>query len=272
MTMKRPTIYTCVAALCLLTAVPGSAQRRGYSESDCGDRNWGDDRAGVCEVRELTMPTAGALSVDASPNGGIQVEGSGRYDIYVRAKVVATAETQERARQIAAGVRVQPSGDRLEAVGPDGLGRREGWSVSYELAVPSQMALNLKTVNGGISIKEVEGHLEFTTTNGGVRLSNVGGDVRGRTTNGGVHIDLDGATWRGEGLDVQTSNGGVHLSLPDGYSARLEAATVNGGLNSDFPMMVSGRVNKREIDATLGGGGPTLKVRTSNGGVRILKK
>ena len=218
------------------------------------------------------MPTSGALSVDASPNGGIQVEGSGRSDVHVRAKVTATAETQERARQIAEGVRVQPSGDRLEAVGPDNLGRREGWSVSYELAVPMQMALNLKTVNGGIGIKEVEGQIEFTTTNGGVKLANIGGDVRGRTTNGGVTIDLDGASWRGEGLDVQTSNGGVNLMLPEGYSARLEASTVNGGLNSDFPLMTSGRVSRRDVEATIGGGGATIKVRTSNGGVNIRRK
>jgi putative adhesin len=272
MTMQTRTIYACVAAACLLAAVPGSAQRRAYSESDCGNRNWGDDRAGVCEVRELTIPTSGSLSVDASPNGGIQVEGSGRYDVYVRAKVTATAETEERARQIAAGIRVQPSGDRLEAVGPDNLGRREGWSVSYELAVPAQMALNLKTVNGGVSIKEVEGQIEFTTTNGGVKLTNIGGDVRGRTTNGGVTVDLDGVSWRGEGLDVQTSNGGVNLMLPEGYSARLEASTVNGGLNSDFPLSVTGRISKRQVEATIGGGGAPIKVRTSNGGVNIRKK
>jgi DUF4097 and DUF4098 domain-containing protein YvlB len=117
----------------------------------------------------------------------------------------------------------------------------------------------------------VEGRLEFGTTNGGVRLTNVAGDVRGRTTNGGVDIDLDGPAWRGEGLDVQTSNGGVRLAIPDGYSAQLEAGTVNGGLNSDFPLTVKGRIN-RDIEATLGAGGAPIRVRTSNGGVRITRK
>jgi hypothetical protein len=263
MTMNKRPIFSAVLLLCLLPTLPGSAQRRGDSDDWCRQQGWGDDRAGFCEVRELT--------VDASPNGGIRVEGSARYDVLVRARIVATAASEDRARQIAAGVRVQPSGDRLEAEGPTGLGRREGWSVSYDLSVPMQMALSLKTVNGGVSIRDVEGRIDFTTTNGGVRLTNVAGDVRGRTTNGGVDIDLDGPSWRGEGLDVQTSNGGVRLAIPDGYSARLEAGTVNGGLNSDFPMTVRGRLT-RDIEATLGGGGAPIRVRTSNGGVRITRK
>lgn len=271
MTMKTRMNCGIVAAACVLAALPATAQRRIDSDDWCRQQNWGDDRAGVCEVRELTMPTSGSLAVDASPNGGIKVEGAQRYDVQVRARVVATATSEDRARQIASAVRVQPSGDRLEAEGPTGLGRRESWSVSYELSVPMQMALALKSVNGGVSIRDVEGRIEFATTNGGVRLTNVGGDVRGRTTNGGVDIELDGAAWRGEGLDVQTSNGGVRLSIPEGYSARLEAGTVNGGLNSDFPMTVRGRIN-RDIEATLGAGGAPIRVRTSNGGVRITRK
>ena len=93
--------------------------------------------------------------------------------------------------------------------------RRESWSVSYRLAVPSQMSLDLRTVNGGIAIENVDGRLEFTTVNGGVKLTDVSGSVRGRTSNGGVDVDLEGATWQGEGLDVETSNGGIRLRVPE---------------------------------------------------------
>ncbi len=33
----------------------------------------------------------------------------------------------------------------------------------------------------------------------------VEGNVRGRTTNGGVDVELDGPSWQGEGLDVETT-------------------------------------------------------------------
>jgi hypothetical protein len=249
---------------------PSSLQRPD-ADDWCRRQNSNNDRAAFCEVRERTFASGGSLTVDASPNGGIEVEGAQRYDIQMRARVVATAATEERAREIAAAVHIELSGDRLAAEGPEGLGRRESWHVSYQLSVPSQTNLSLKSVNGGLSLRDVEGRLEFATTNGGVRLTNLGGDVRGRTTNGGVDIVLDGATWRGDGLDVQTTNGGVKIAIPDEYSARLQVATQNGGMNSDFPLTVSGRLD-RGIDATLGAGGAPLRVRTSNGGVRIMKK
>jgi hypothetical protein len=241
------------------------------SDDWCREQTWSDDRRGVCEVRELTFASGGSLTVDASPNGGIKVEGAPRYDIHVRARVVATAMTEDRARQIASAVRIQPAGDRIEAEGPSGLGHREGWHISYELSVPNQTNLSLRSTNGGVSIRDVDGRIEFASTNGGVKLANVAGDVRGRTTNGGVNIELDGATWRGEGLDVQTSNGGVKLTIPDDYSARLLVSTTNGGMNSDFPIPATGR-HHRDVDATLGAGGAPIRVRTSNGGVRISKK
>ena len=81
-----------------------------------------------------------------------------------------------------------------------------------------------------------------------MKLTDVGGAVHGRTTNGGVDVDLDGATWQGEGLDVETSNGGVRLRIPEQYSARLEAGTVNGGISVDMPITLQGRIDRRDLD------------------------
>ena len=269
--MNTRLTFVSAALLTLFATGPGLSAQQRDSRDWCDQQNWGDDREGFCEVRELTVPSSGSLTVDARPNGGIRVQGEARYDVAVRARIVATADTVDRARQIVSAVRIQPAGDQIEAVGPTGLPRGEGWHVSYELSVPMQMNLSLKSTNGGINVRGVEGKMDITTTNGGVKLANVNGDIRGRTTNGGVDVELEGPTWQGEGLDLQTSNGGVRLSIPEHYSARLEASTVNGGFNSDFPVTAQGR-RPREIEATLGGGGAPIRVRTSNGGVRITKK
>ena len=271
--MSTRALAMFVLAAAIGGGVAGSAQQgRVVDDGWCRDERSGDGREQVCEVREYTLPAgAGPVAVDASPNGGIQVEGSARGDVVVRARVSATAETEQRAREIAGAVRVDAMADRISAEGPRGLDRREGWSVSYRVAVPTQTSLSLKTTNGGISVDGVDGRIEFTTVNGGVKLVNLAGDVRGRTTNGGVDVDLDGATWQGDGLDVETSNGGVRLHMPAGYSARLEAGTVNGGLNVDFPVTMQGRVD-REVVANIGAGGPLIRVRTHNGGVRVTSK
>jgi hypothetical protein len=253
----------------LAAAAPAAAQVA--TDEWCRGERWGNDRQGVCEVRQYTVPASGVLTVDAEPNGGIQVEGAARGDVLVLARVVAQAESQERAKQIADAVSVSAAPDKVAAAGPSGLGRRESWSVSYRVSVPSVSALDLRTTNGGISIRDVDGQIEFKTVNGGVKLTNLAGDVKGRTSNGGVDVDLEGPSWRGGGLDVQTNNGGVHLRIPEQYSAHLETGTVNGGFNIDFPLTVQGRID-RQVSADIGAGGPPIRVRTHNGGVKVSKK
>lgn len=258
-----------VAAL----GMPLTAQRQARGTGDwCAQQHWGDDREGFCEVREYTVPATGAtLTVDASPNGGIDVEGSGRGDILVQARVVATADTRDEASAIASRVQVVATAVRVDADGPRNLGRRQGWHVSYRLAVPTNTPLSLKSTNGGITMDNVNSHVELVTTNGGVKLSRVAGDVSGRTTNGGINVDLEGSAWDGNGLDLQTTNGGVHLMVPAGYNAHLEAGTTNGSVKIDFPVMVEGTRN-RSFSTDLGSGGAPVRVRTSNGGVKITKK
>jgi hypothetical protein len=267
---KRALSLFFLMALCA-APLPAAAQRSGDEDWCRSERQGNSDRENYCEVRQFTVVAAGTMNVNAEPNGGIQVEGTARGDIQVLAKVVAQAETQARAKQIADSVKVNATPGDVSADGPTGLSRREGWSVSYRLSVPSVSMLSLKTTNGGISIRDVDGQIDFKTVNGGVKLTNLAGDVKGRTSNGGVDVDLDGPGWKGEGLDVETSNGGVHLRIPEHYSAHLETGTVNGGFNIDFPVTVQGRVD-RQLSADIGGGGAPIRVRTHNGGVKVSKK
>jgi DUF4097 and DUF4098 domain-containing protein YvlB len=136
--------------------------------------------------------------------------------------------------------------------------------------VPHGTDLDIETFNGGIGVTDVNGRIRFQALNGGVHLAGIGGDVQGRTTNGGLRIELDGRSWDGEGLDVQTTNGGVTLQVPENYSARLETGTVNGGIQLDFPVTVQGRIGRR-LTTTLGEGGPTIRAVTTNGGVKVVR-
>ena len=275
--MKNSRVIVVAAVLLAGGWIPAAAARAAQQpavadDTWCRSERNGNDSAQACEVREFTLPAgASVVDVDAAPNGGIEVTGGARGDMVVRAKITASAGTEARAKEIVAAVRIDAMSDRVSADGPGGLARRESWSVSYRLAVPTQSSLQLKTVNGGIVVKGVEGRIEFTTVNGGVKLASVGGEVKGRTSNGGVDVDLDGPTWQGTGLDVETSNGGVRLKLPADYSAQLDAGTVNGGISVDFPVTLQGRLDK-QITTSLGGGGPLIRVRTHNGGVSVSKK
>ena len=234
------------------------------------DGDWSDrDNQHYCEVREAVLPAAARISVDATPNGGIKVEGWDRGEIRVRAKVTAGARgDMEAARAMASEVRIETA-STIRAEGPQ-TSHRSYWSVSYQISVPRRSGLSLRSHNGGISIAGVNGEIDFETTNGGVTLAGLSGQVKGRTTNGGLTVRLAGTEWSGDGLDAQTTNGGVTLAVPEGYNAHLEASTVNGGMNIEFPVTVQGNLHRR-LSVDLGRGGKPIQVETTNGGVVVRR-
>src|ERR1043165_6155340 len=248
-------------------------EKQSESSLECREYRNNDRLFGHCEIKEQTLPAGGAITVDGKQNGGISIKGWDRNEILVRAKVEARAPTQAEANVLAQQVRIETAALNIHAEGPESRDDYQ-WYVSFEIFVPRHSDLSLTAHNGGISIRDVSGRMEFQTLNGGVSLSRVGGAVRGSTTNGGVHVELAGPRWDGEELNVRTTNGGVNLLMPDNYSAHLETSTVNGNVSSDVPLNVPmtsrGRMPK-EISVDLGSGGRTIRTTTHNGGVRVAR-
>ena len=262
-------IVFLASMLCVLSLVTPAQQGKSLGSMKCGD-NWsGRDQESFCEIREQTVPAGGAITVEASKNGGVAVKGWDRNDVLVRSRVQTSAPTQSEAEQLAKQISIETAGGKISASGP-AFRENSHWSVSYEIFAPRRSDLSLEAYNGGISIADVSGRIEFTGHNGGVVLRRVGGSVRGGTTNGGLVVELAGDRWDGETLDVKTTNGGIVLSVPENYSAHLETGTVNGHLSVDFPVTVQGRITK-ELAVNLGAGGPTVRATTTNGGVRIKR-
>lgn len=275
-TLRTIRLATCTLAALALANTPAAAQAAAQQRStqqrldDC-QHSWGSDRARSCEMRTVTLPVpSGALAVDGLENGGISVTGSDVSDVRVEALVQATADDAQEAANLAKAVRIVTDGGRIHAEGPSN-GGHSWWAVSYRITVPRSTSLDLRAHNGGISIEDVTGRVNFETTNGGIRLANVGGDVRGETTNGGVRVDLTGNSYQGAGLDVTTTNGGVALNIPASYSARLETGTVNGRISTNIPFTVEGEDVGRTLTTKLGQGGALIHVATHNGGVRVRR-
>lgn len=253
--------------LCFVLAVSVFGQNRDDRPLSCDDQARNGDRRGYCEIKEQNLGAArGPIRIDGNKNGGVRVTGWDRADVQIRARIQTWADTDAEAKTMAGQIRLASGPTDIVADGPT----PERWSVTYEVSVPRRSDLTVKTHNGGVSIRDVQGQMSFNVHNGGVRLHNVGGDVQGQTTNGGVHIELAGSRWDGRGLDVKTTNGGVHLQMPENYSAHLETSTTNGGMHVDFPLTVHGKIGK-ELSTDLGGGGPTIRVVTTNGGVHVSR-
>lgn len=259
-----------VMITCVVSVVAFCQTERKNASLTCRD-NWTNDKlVNHCEIKEQTLAaTDDVISVDGRVNGGIGVQGWDRNEILMRTRIQTAGPSEAEANDLAKQIRIETAGSKIFASGPSNR-TDHWWSVSYELFVPRHSNLSLKTNNGGISITDVNGRLEFSALNGGVNLKGIGGSVKGGTTNGGLNVELSGDRWDGEALDVSTTNGGVSMSIPENYSAHLETGTVNGRLHIDFPVTVQGDIT-RELAVNLGSGGATIRAMTTNGGVRIRR-
>jgi DUF4097 and DUF4098 domain-containing protein YvlB len=267
-----PIALSC-AALCLAASAAFAQGNNARYSLSCRDQdNFSrDSRARHCEVKEQTLAaTGGTLSVDGMQNGGISVKGWERNEILVRYRIQTQASTQAEADSLASQIRVSTAGGQVRAEGPE-QGDDSHWDVGYEIFVPRQTDLSLRTHNGGISISDVRGGISFEAQNGGVSLKRVGGNVKGETVNGGLSVDLAGSSWEGEGLNVKTTNGGLSVSVPDNYSAHLEAGTVNGSF-AVSPELGEVARGAKQLSLNLGSGGTNLRIQTTNGGVSIKQR
>jgi hypothetical protein len=264
----KPFIFLALAAAPLFVQMHDNQERT--MTCDSGDH--GSHHAHHCEIREQTMAAPrGSIQVNPGTNGGVTIKGWSRADMLVRARIDTSAPADADARAIAGQVNPFASGAGvIKPSGPESMGDNRWWSVSYEIFVPQQSDISANAHNGGVRIMDVKGKITFTALNGGVHLSRLAGDVSGSATNGGLHIELAGNRWDGAGMNVSTTNGGVQIQAPANYAAHFEAATVNGGIRSDFPITVQGKIG-RDLAFDLGGGGPTIRATTTNGGVKIQK-
>jgi hypothetical protein len=240
---------------------------------NCRRNNRGNDREVHCEVRETHIPARGTLRVDAGQNGGVSVRAWEGRDVLVRARIQTNARTQSDARALAQDIRVSTDGT-IRSTGPETSGRNRGWSVSYEIMVPARTNLDVEAHNGPILVERLTGEMELRTVNGPITLRELAGDVQARAQNGPITVTLAGRRWSGEGLDAETVNGPIILRIPDGYGAHLESGTVHGPISA--PRGIRPARNERDrwspgglINTDINGGGPTIRLVTTNGPVNI---
>jgi hypothetical protein len=255
----------------LCAAGVGTAQERGSLTCDSREARDGD-RSNHCEVKEFTLPLMKAISVDAGKNGGVSIKGSPRRtEILVRARIDTWARAGVDPRGLVSQVQIATAGGQIHASAPS-FPDDQGFAVTFEVLVPNRTDLRVNAHNGGIAINDVSGDIEFHTVNGGVKLSGLGGSLRGDTRNGGLSIDLAGDRWEGQELRAETRNGGISVSVPERYSARVEASTVNGRVKLEHPGARMTGDDERSLSVTLGSGGGLIRAETRNGGVIVKRR
>jgi hypothetical protein len=168
----------------------------------------------------------------------------------------------------------------------------------------------LRTSNGKITVSRLRGHIEADTSNGAIALEDTRGQAVVSTSNGSIQADrvlgrFEAHTSNGsitahivpdEGgspIQADSSNGSITLTLeepptsdvrattsnatvtvylPDATRADISANTSNSSIRTEFDVLVSGLNKKKtELRGSINGGGPQVRLSTSNGGIRIFR-
>src|SRR5262245_47832002 len=144
-------------------------------------------------------------------------------------------------------------------------------TVRFTVRVPAGVQFTGKTVNGEVEATRLNGDVDLSTVNGSITFSTTG-TVRGATTvNGSIRGEMGRADWT-DRLEMSTVNGGITLTLPSALNTDVRASTVNGDVSTDFPLTVTGRIQRRRIEGTIGAGGRMLSLESVNGGITLKRE
>lgn len=144
--------------------------------------------------------------------------------------------------------------------------RRNDVNVTFTVGVPAGVHLVARHVNGTINASELAGDVEARTVNGSIAIA-TGGNAQVATVNGSITTTIGRADWQGVAT-FETVNGSVTLTLPAGADADVSARTANGSIRADLPITDTDD-RRRYFEGRLGDGGRELRIRTTNGSVRL---
>lgn len=151
-------------------------------------------------------------------------------------------------------------------------------------------AVHVETGSGNISANGLAGAFEARAGSGDINVGlNGGGTVRAHTGSGdvrlrGINGELFAETGSGDviaegkiagGWTVHTGSGDVNVRLPGNSSYEVELSTSSGTLTVNDPVTttVQGKVNeggnRHHMAGKVRNGGPTLRVSTGSGDVKI---
>lgn len=176
----------------------------------------------------------------------------------------------------------------------------ETWSGDVSVQGVSR-AVEVKTLNGSISLEDSKGHVRLYSVSGDISAANIGtvepGDsLEAKTTSGEVtleriaqarvvagttsgNVSLEGALARGGSYELSSYSGDVTLEMPGNSSFRVTAVAPRGEITTDFEIK-----NKTEEDplkvleeegrlsGNVGSGDATLNLTSFSGTIRLRRQ
>jgi DUF4097 and DUF4098 domain-containing protein YvlB len=185
--------------------------------------------------------------------------------------------------------RSQTSGGSLNFGQIEGpiFGRTSGGSINV---AGCQGDVDIKTSGGSIHLGEVDGNINAQTSGGSLTVKQVNGKTMVKTSGGNIDVaevkgSLEAITSGGSitasvadqpsgDCRLQTSGGSIKVSLSDKVAVDVDAKTSGGGVKTELPVaaVVQGEHRPNVLQGKINGGGPTLSLHTSGGGIFLQKR
>jgi DUF4097 and DUF4098 domain-containing protein YvlB len=217
-------------------------------------------------TRTYTIAADGVVEIE-NRNGSIEVSASEASELEVVISRQAEARSDEAARALLQQVEIleerAPARIRLETRAPANSSTR----VNYTVRAPRSLSTVLKTENGRVLVNGMAGAVRASGSNGPINGKGLTGAVQASTINGPVHMDLPLV---GGEISLATVNGPVRLVIPTTVKADFSARSLNGRIvSSGLTFENLDQKSGREMEARLNGGGPRVRLETTNGPIFI---
>jgi len=189
-----------------------------------------------------------------------------------------SGNTMDRRRFDGTDVHIDASPDsvRIKTVYPDFNGccfsdNGTNPEVRYTIRMPKTAQLTIRDHRSDTEISGLQGALNLTTHRGTAHVHGLGGALHLDDYRGDVSVEF--SSFHADSK-VTTYRGTIELSMPKSSRLDLEANLGrHGSIDTDFTVMTHTISKHGEgIHGTVNGGGPSLRIETERGEIRLLAK
>jgi DUF4097 and DUF4098 domain-containing protein YvlB len=259
--MQRRFTPAFALVFALLLATPVAAQSGRDRDQD---RSRGPRETETID-RTLTLPSGGTVRLKTF-SGRVNITGTSGNQVVIKA---VRRATRDRLDDIE--LEITQNGDVIDIDANHRLRERRNDNVvetDFDIQVPSQVRLDLRTFSAPITVGNVGGDLVVEGFSSEIRLTDVTGPKRVKTFSGRVTVQA--RNWAdGDDMNINTFSGDVMLRLPDTARGDITFDSFSGAFNSDLPVTLSSSSRRNFRGALNGGGSSNFRLNTFSGSVRI---
>jgi hypothetical protein len=203
------------------------------------------------------------LSVGTSlGNIHINLGESNRVHITGHVKSDWGGNVEDRVQKVADNPPVSMNESIIQVGGPQDP--MKNMSIDYEIEIPANTMVFALSGAGEITVIGVGTRINLRSGSGDIHVSEIKGELHAQSSTGDIIAGgIPTADWV-----IDSGSGSIEL-WPAAAPLNVEASTGSGRITSDRNLPVQQMEDKRRISAKLNGGGPTVRIQTDSGDVRV---